>query len=444
MRDPFQPAPQLWSSGVTGDVTEGLLRMGRRGFRRRSRWQRPWVVAGSALFWAGCGSQQAEEAGPDHAIAGQMPGPGGSFAPFVRSASGRAVEPEMRVDGWADTLELSQWVAVSSEGWVVLPQSGSKTLRIYDHQGNRMGVLGGDGEGPGEFRSVGSAQTVYGSRRRAGWLCDTLWVWDQRLARMTHFSPDMEVARVYTPSVLLRPRVEGAGGTMLTMLHSPRAVYPDQTILWLSSGRGADGQPRTGIVRVSQDASQARIIGWLPPDRGHADDVVYVPGFPSPVDDVSPDGRLIGMGLGNVEGDRAGSFVVTLISHTGDTLFSRDYESEPVHLSEERIRELRVYVRERQRQRREAGQGRGEVLLPGILSPLNEIILGNDTTVWLRVPSGSSQRKWLLLSKTGDPLDTFFLPQEARLKVARKDHLWVTVTDDWGVQNLIRYRIEPG
>jgi hypothetical protein len=66
------------------------------------------------------------------------------------------------------------------DGRIVVANAGSQELRFFDSEGVFLRAVGGDGEGPGEFR--------YPTRvRKTGQ--DSLLVWDQRLQRISFFDP---------------------------------------------------------------------------------------------------------------------------------------------------------------------------------------------------------------------------------------------------------------
>ncbi len=64
------------------------------------------------------------------------------------------------------------------DGRIVVANAGSQELRFFDSEGRFLSAVGGDGEGPGEFRFPTRV-------RRVGE--DSLQVWDQRLQRVSFF-----------------------------------------------------------------------------------------------------------------------------------------------------------------------------------------------------------------------------------------------------------------
>lgn len=75
-----------------------------------------------------------------------------------------------------------------SDGRLAVAVSGDSEVRIYDATGSRTRSLGGEGDGPGEFRAI-STLGVRG---------DSLLVVDQRLLKIAVYGPDGTLAREIT------------------------------------------------------------------------------------------------------------------------------------------------------------------------------------------------------------------------------------------------------
>lgn len=74
-----------------------------------------------------------------------------------------------------------------NDGRIVVANGGSQGIRIYDPGGHLQNRYGGDGEGPGEFRSV----------MLVGCLGDSLVVLDRRLRKVTLIHPDEGFLRAF-------------------------------------------------------------------------------------------------------------------------------------------------------------------------------------------------------------------------------------------------------
>lgn len=119
------------------------------------------------------------------------------------------------VDGPEEYLLYRSSSAIRLEdGRIVVSHGGSQELRFYDSQGRYLDASGTDGEGPGEFRSVGFIW-------RLGQ--DSLAVLDYRLLRVSFFD---------TNGVFGRSTRIGEGGHDLPF---PFGMFSDGTFLALTS-----------------------------------------------------------------------------------------------------------------------------------------------------------------------------------------------------------------
>lgn len=74
-------------------------------------------------------------------------------------------------------------------GVIAVASAGSNDIRFFSSTGEFLYDVGGEGEGPGEFQWLESIQEYRG---------DSLVAFDQRLRRMTVFSPTQKVSRTIT------------------------------------------------------------------------------------------------------------------------------------------------------------------------------------------------------------------------------------------------------
>jgi hypothetical protein len=119
------------------------------------------------------------------------------------------------VDGPDEYILYRAGVPIRLEdGRIVVANGGSQEIRFYDSDGRYLNASGSDGEGPGEFRSVGNIWRL-GS--------DSLAVLDYRLYRLSVFDTDGVFGRVIRLG-------EGPKG-----LPFPSGMFEDGTILALAS-----------------------------------------------------------------------------------------------------------------------------------------------------------------------------------------------------------------
>jgi hypothetical protein len=109
-------------------------------------------------------------------------------------------------------------VWVSPAGEVYVSERSELEVRVYDTDGRLLRTFGGDGEGPGEFRSIGWF----------GVLGDTLWVSDGTLHRTTLFSLDGDLLETVT--AVLEVPIGEMMGFPLTVQVFPHALRSDGLI----------------------------------------------------------------------------------------------------------------------------------------------------------------------------------------------------------------------
>lgn len=158
--------------------------MGRRVRRRRPKARVLWAVAAAASA-AGC-VESVEQPG-DAVEEGDRP-----------RATLRLREPSVVLGDGPTAVERVHDVAAAfrlSDGRFVVVDGGSREIRFFGSDGAHERSAGGEGDGPGEFRDIGSAARIRG---------DSVAVWDPGLGRMTVFGPEGQLADART--VTISPR----------------------------------------------------------------------------------------------------------------------------------------------------------------------------------------------------------------------------------------------
>lgn len=163
-----------------------------------------------------------------------------------------SAEPAVSIGSGADgpdaLFEIGSIVPLSDGRFVVAHASRSELI-WFDSAGTRRHVAGREGEGPGEFRSIGRLFPLSG---------DSLLVVDGRLMRISVFD---EEGRFVTSN---RLDVEAGGHG------SPRVLLPDRTLLALPSFSFGSGTPdgvhrdTATIPRFALDGSFVGVVGPFP------------------------------------------------------------------------------------------------------------------------------------------------------------------------------------
>lgn len=163
-----------------------------------------------------------------------------------------SADPTLTIGGVSgDSSELLHYVAQATrlaDGTVAVVNSGSREVRFYDAGGTFEGAIGGDGDGPGEFRSPWAVHEMAG---------DSLLVIDL-YREISIFTPDRAFVRRFAP---VRPDGSSGGEGF-----EPVGQYGDGSLLFRSHlplPREGQGLYRSQIrmVRTLTDGSIGATLG---------------------------------------------------------------------------------------------------------------------------------------------------------------------------------------
>lgn len=187
-------------------------------------------------------------------------------------------------------------------GTIVVADGGSNRIRIYNGAGAHLRDIGGGGDGPGEFRMLGSVGRIRG---------DSIAAWDARSRRITIFDPQGDFAGVTMvrdiPGLVVADHGWFADGSALitpgiSVAGTRNAMPGDrrEPVAWLRAARGGTADTLTVLPGreevVSRTGNTVHIGPVLFGHDSHvfaAEDAFY--GGPSDLPEVqvwSADGRL--------------------------------------------------------------------------------------------------------------------------------------------------------
>lgn len=370
----------------------------------------------------------------------------------VRDA--RAQEaPEWRVARdlriYANTHDLSpiDWVTAAPNGTIVISQAQDTLLRFYDAQGRSLGTFGRGGAGPGEFRIMAAH----------GWVRDTLWVNDPVTRRVTYISPDRKLVR--SVMGLSAIRVPGRTDTATTMPWIfPQSVFGDGSMFviplinvggptppWPGASRD-----HTQILHVRGNGAFAGLLATRPRNlcqvsypRPGGGGEFGIPYCGAPMDDFAQDGSRYASAIVIEQGARRTRYSVTVIRGSGDTAFSRIFETRPRTIPR-RFADSTLANWSSRAQFPEEAEAWKTVQVPEAFAPYARILVGRDETFWIEefIPIYERRsRRWLVLDAQGNPVGRVAVPATVHIHSASLTQIWATETDDDGLQHVVRYRV---
>lgn len=360
-----------------------------------------------------------------------------------------AATPELRIGSVDDSATMLTQVGsmVVRDGRIYSSHRQESSILVHGPDGQRLARIGGEGEGPGEFRGLGAI----------GFLGDTLWAFDYRLSRASYFTPDGELIRtVRIPMELRQSRDEPSPPR-------PMALLPDGRILGAEpawSHEVAAGT-LTEIAFVAMDTLgnvldtlyiQKPTI-WAIQDPTGASSYGSYRGQPfddSPIRVHSQREPAYVLVDRTVESDASDTYRVARITFEGDTVFDRTlaYEVVPIDPAypDSLIEAYATRVADSDfgtppPLRKAMTWARENLYVPAHYPPVGTALVGLDETVWLRLaaPRDAETVEWLVLDADGEPMARIELPRRFQLREARTDRVWGWAADELGVPYIYQY-----
>lgn len=338
-------------------------------------------------------------------------------------------------------------LTVGRDGRVYVSQPQEGIVRVYDARGRFLRKIGRSGEGPGEFERPS----------RLGWRGDTLWVGDSPQARISLFRQDGSYVRSITftqtgPITGGRPNVPGsllADGSVLGMWLPP---------MYVLAGPNAVVEP---LVRFSPRGDPIGVLGrrqrrqeFVRVRSGTSSTYFAQPFSDSPLTAVAPDGSGLVIVTRTAATSRIrASFSVRRVHYSGRTTFERAYPYAPRPLTGDAVesvvnkhaggmQEAKFRTPPEASARRLI---RDALYRPGYLTPVTDVVLGRDGTIWLRrEATGGAAFEWQVLDAAGRSVGRVSLPSKLAVQYADRTQVWGVELDKLDVPTLVRFRVVAG
>ena len=348
-------------------------------------------------------------------------------------------------------LTAPKTILADSANILVLDPPASGVHR-FDDSGRWLGLIGGEGDGPGEFRSPSDM----------GWFMDTLWVSDPAAGRMSLFNGhsgdfvrSTQFRSISDQGVTVPRRMLGSLILSVPRLASGAAADTDSvpvllldhdgvlrdTLAWRLTGRETASIP----VEVNSPDS-----GW-----SHGTLTVRHPFDARSLFAADPRGRWLYFGTWRTGADDASYFELLQITGRADTIaitplpFPRfpvsrhDIES----YAEQVYADLPKNIRSRLSERELANQTVRQVARPA-RAAIDAMVAGDDQTIWLREGVGVSEEpssRWVAYRFGQGFLGVAALPEGHELVAESGGLLWTKSWDSLGLPGVTGWKISwPG
>jgi hypothetical protein len=363
----------------------------------------------------------------------------------------RIVE-DLRLDATKEDFPVVGPVYVGPHKQIIVMLPREAQLRWYDSTGKLIASVGRKGRGPGEFQNT----------QPAGWVGDTLWVYDGPQRRITFVGPNARVLRttVLPQNVML---VAKPGSDPLRVLaFVPIGVYADGSMVGTATiviREPSRGQRVLWYYARLAPSGAATLIN-VPPADDDPRWSIYIGGAlePEPVPfrlwprtAESWDGSRFGSLISEATTSTGGTYTVAVMHAKGDTVFARSYPftgtpipARSIDSALARFLKQGKGIDDGAGARRSYGpelQAEVRKKVPKVYIPAQSITLGMDNTVWITMRDTGEGRVTLVLNSRGDPIASVPLPRNASLRQASISQIWAAETDADGLTSIVRYKV---
>ncbi len=356
---------------------------------------------------------------------------------------------DLRLDAEREDFARIARIHVGPDGQMAIPELTDATIKLYNASGTLETSFGRKGRGPGEFTFVS----------RVGWIGDTMWVSDMKQRRISWFTADGKLIRTQASPVVTNKPVSGISGPnadrvgffVASHMRSDGAMAGEAFLMppGAAPGRSIRG---SAFVRVSI-AGDVSLLARLP--NYSEDERFYmsaggllnpIPFVEAPMTAVSSDATHIAHVVPLQTTPGGGTVSVALMRNAGDTVFhtSFPYRGEPIPKA---VRDSAIAA-QLTRGTTEGASNAPQLFhaiakrkTPHIYAGASFVVIGLDHTVWVGLHPTHDGQKVLVFNQRGDAEASVILPKRSTLRQASARHIWVTETDEDGLNSVVRYRV---
>jgi hypothetical protein len=335
-------------------------------------------------------------------------------------------------------------VRASDNGNVYALEASGPEVRVFDASGEPLRVIGGRGQGPGEFQLP----------TEMGLLGDTLWVSDLITRRITWFSLDGDV--LFTTPMT---RVEVDSGLQdVALTVAPMSPRPDGLIdsdysIAVTPNRefGAFQYP---VLLFNREGEVVDTLRWATFQETQSTYQVggsrgYAPAlFPMRPIATKVSGGALVVDWSVPAGSNDGLMNITWIDENQDTTYVRDLRYEPIPVPESVMDSL-VAPRLEFAVSREVSEGeldralRDAIQLPDFRPPVRLVHAGADGSAWLRLNTASTEvATWVLIFPSRDHIGLVSLPPRTRIQHSAFPTVWAVAEDELEIPWLVRISLD--
>ncbi len=351
-----------------------------------------------------------------------------------------------------DGLDVPEWLAFTRAPGLMVDATGRVYARggqegavtVLDSDGSHVRTIGGTGEGPGEFVSIGDM----------GFVGDTLWLQNWPMLHTsffdstgTHLRTEADHGMPSTSPGMWRTSVPLAGGQGF---YIPAAGRHGKTRVRLPMTVGSRSDEARDTLSFEFDVTDMRVAG--------VGVFYYSATATPPIHRIDPEGN--GIVIADWVPDRPETVTIRRFDEYGRLMreIAIGAELHPIPPSakrgfiEEGMKKAKgPYESARQRGQKVPGSLRAAVeeglLLPDYYAPVQSMLVTRAGRIWLQEATTADvhEGRWVVLGPDGEVVFRVTSPQGAVFMAIDGDRIWATRTNDLDVPFIVLYELAgPG
>lgn len=339
----------------------------------------------------------------------------------------------------SDNIGQVGGIQIDSKGQIYISDDINKCIHIYSPTGKFLRKIGKKGKAPGEYQFIWGIQITKG---------DSLIVYDGVQYRITLYAPGKYDSPIKTITIPVTGNELDHPGTIGNS-------YSGLSGLWISLNNNKiyliaystmfskENLAQKHFVKIYKINNRGELIQKEPlikiPDSERfiftsGESSFSVGGMPfgkNPIVRLSKDG-LIYYG----ETDK---FNITVIDLNGKKQREINYKTEPIFITDKLWEnELKNYSNLKRTDLKKS-----KVKPPEYLPLYDDFTIDDNDNLWVAVNEKDYRSyKYHVFDKQGKLINTIKIPDKTVIKDIKKGYAYGIRTNDWGIQSLVRYKVE--
>lgn len=329
-------------------------------------------------------------------------------------------------------------IQIDSQGQIYVSDGINQCIHLFSPKGKFLRKIGRKGKAPGEFHYIWGIQITKG---------DTLIVYDGVQYRITIYAPekfDNPIKTVKLPIIEKKPEIPGVIGNSFSGLSGLWVPLNNNGVFFIiyTTPNSQNDEKQKHYARLYKVDRQGKLIKKEPvikiPDverlkisSGSGFMVTTMPFGRIPVIKFSNDGIIY-----YAETD---DFKITSVDMNGKKKNEINYKIDRNFITDKLWQsELKKYSHLTLEDLK-----RSKTPLPEYFPIFVDFTIDEKGNIWVAVNQKDYKSfKYYVFNRQGKLIDTVLVPNKTVIKIINKNFAYGIRTDDWGIQSVVRYKVE--